>query len=251
MTQASSFISGRLIERADFAETLARFRFHLDEPLSFKPGQYATIALDIDGGLVQRPYSIASAPHEPFLEFFVEQVSEGKLTPRLWTLGLGDRLLVRRTAAGAFLLDDAGDVDCHIFGATVTGVAPFISMLRSLAVRGEQLSSRILLIHAASHPSEFGAYVEELEELASREWFDYVPTVSRPWKAFDWRGETGRVEDVFRKHLDSFACDPARAAAYACGHPQMVANLKGILKRARFAENRVKIENYFPLSRSR
>ena len=38
----------------------------------------------------------------------------------------------------------------------------------------------------------------------------------------NWMGETGRVEDIMRKHADQLGFDHSNSVAYACGHPQMV-----------------------------
>ena len=44
-TLQSAILKGELIEREDFAEDLAAFKFRLDKQLPFIPGQYATIGL--------------------------------------------------------------------------------------------------------------------------------------------------------------------------------------------------------------
>lgn len=56
------FCRVRLVERIDFTDDLALFRFQPEEPVSFTPGQYATLALEVEGKLVPRAYSIVSAP---------------------------------------------------------------------------------------------------------------------------------------------------------------------------------------------
>jgi ferredoxin--NADP+ reductase len=58
-------------------------------------------------------------------------------------------------------------------------------------------------------------------------------------------GETGRVEDVLRKHADRLGFDHTNSIAYACGQPQMVENVKGILARARFLRDQIREEEYF------
>ena len=60
-------------------------------------------------------------------------------------------------------------------------------------------------------------------------------------------GRTGRIEDVMRKHADQLGFDHSNSVAYACGHPQMVANVKAILARARFRKDQIKEEKYFSL----
>ena len=53
--------------------------------IPFYAGQYVAVGLPLGERLVERPYSICSAPHEPELEFFIELVPGRRtLTPRLF-----------------------------------------------------------------------------------------------------------------------------------------------------------------------
>ncbi len=251
MAQANHY-SAQLIERTEVAANLAVFRFRAEEQPDFVAGQYATIGIVTDGRVTERPYSIVSSPYEQFLEFFVELVLEGGLTPKLWDLKLGSTILVRRRIVGNFVLDTT--VNRHLMLATVTGVAPFVSILRTQQIErahGAKLEDRLLVIHGASRSADFGPYLRELEELSPGGWLTYVPTISRPWEESGWRGETGRIEDVVRKHIDRLGFDHTRTVAYACGHPGMVENVKGLLARASFPEEQIKEEEYFKLHESR
>lgn len=226
--------------RIDFTDHLAIFRLRPTDPIKFRPGQCATLALEEGSRLIQRPYSIASDPEDPELEFFIELVEGGQLTPRLWELGVGDSVWIRNRAVGIFKLDE--EYRLHHFLATVTGVAPFLSMLRR--ERKERRGHRFTLIHGASTSAEFGTYLQELEGLASEGWLTYVPTVSRPIQDPTWKGEVGRVEDILRKYLDVWGYD---AACYLCGHPEMVRNAKAVLQRRGLAKEQIKEESYFVL----
>ena len=243
-----NYCDAELIERTDISANLAIFRFRVAEQPSFVAGQFATIGLVVDGDVIERPYSIVSAPHEAFLEFFIELVPGGSVTPKLWELALGSNILVRSRIVGQLTLDTG--VKHHLMLATVTGVAPFVSILRTQRInrkRGAATNHRFLVIHGASQSADFGPYRRELEELSREEWLTYIPTVSRPWGEPNWKGETGRVEDVVRKHADQLGFDHTNSIAYACGHPQMVANVKAILVRARFQKDQIKEEKYFSL----
>ena len=242
----NNFCSAELIDRKDVTARLAVFRFAVPEPVQFKAGQYTTLGIRCDDDLVERPYSIVSSPSEECLEFFVELVPSGIFTPRLWSMKAGDRIQVRRRVVGQFILDH--EVKLHLMLATVTGVAPFISMLRTHDCRKDFVdgeSDQFLLIHGASRSSDFGPYRDELEELATKGWLVYVPTISRPWDEPNWQGEIGRVEDIVRKYADHQGFLDSNATAYACGHPQMVANIRDILIRALFPEQHIRQENYF------
>lgn len=237
-----------LIERRDVSANLAIFRFRVAERPSFTAGQYATIGIAVGGDVVERPYSIVSSPLEPFLEFFIELVPGGSITPKLWELKSGSTILIRRRIVGQFTLDPA--VTHHLMLATVTGVAPFVSMLRTQQIdreRGATSNHQFVVIHGASRSADFGPYCSELEELSRAGWLTYIPTVSRPWAEPGWKGETGRTEDIVRKHADQLGFDHSSSVAYACGHPQMVANVKELLARARFRKDQIKEEKYFSL----
>ncbi|HEY7547266.1 MAG TPA: ferredoxin--NADP reductase [Blastocatellia bacterium] len=239
-----------MVERRDITADLAIFRFRPDAPFTFQPGQFATLAIEVGDKRIQRAYSIVSSPEEPLLELFIELVPQGKLTPPIWELKTGDSLLMRKRAAGNFTLDEKSQMKCHLMAATVTGIAPFASMIRTHRLklaRGEAEPLRFALVHGASHSREIAIYKDEMEEAARDGWLTYIPTVSRPWEEPLWEGETGRVEDVIRKYADALGFDHTNSVCYACGHPQMIENVKAIMLRARFPKQQFREEKYFQL----
>jgi ferredoxin--NADP+ reductase len=247
---ASQYSRLTLLERVDFSDDLAVFRLRADEPVDFTPGQYATLGLKENGAErpLLRPYSVASAPGKTELEFFIERVDEGALTPKLWDLDQGAELWMRDKIVGRFTLDP--DHTYHLMAATVTGVGPYVSIvrnqLRALRSGRRDTPRPMLVLHGASRSWELGTYLDELTTLAQQaDWFEYVPTVSRPWEDPEWDGECGRVEDVLRKHLDTSPFPPDDTAAYTCGHPKMIEKAQGILERAGFAEDALHEEKYF------
>lgn len=236
----------RITERRDHAPDLWSIRVRPQQRLAFNPGQYVSLGVQVGDRVVERPYSIVSSPFEPELEFFFELVPQGGLTPHLHKLKVGDTLFMRRQAKGLFVLDTRKSRHCLI--STVTGVAPFVSMARTLerqAREGEPILHELVVIQGASRSWEF-AYREELARIAKESsWHDYVGTISRPWDDPEWMGETGRVEDVLRKHLDRHGLRPDSATAYLCGHPLMIENAKGILARCGFTDGVIREEVYW------
>ena len=247
---AAKFETATIAERIDLTPELAIFRIAPPAKLDFLPGQFASLGVEDGGRVLQRPYSMASAPHEPLLEFFLELVPGGRLTPRLWELRAGDHLLVGDQAAGTFYLDRKTGMTSHLMLCTVTGIAPFVSMIRAHQYeleRGLHAEMRYAMIHGASYVREIDYYREEMAMIARQGWFDYVPTISRPLENPEWQGETGRIEDVMRKHADALGFDHRRAIAYACGHPTMVENARAILQRARFPKIQIHTEKFFTI----
>ena len=76
--------TARMIERKDLSEDL--WLIHVDPggPFQFKAGQYATLGVDYGEKRIERAYSIVSSPYEQALEFFLELVPQGELTPHLY-----------------------------------------------------------------------------------------------------------------------------------------------------------------------
>jgi ferredoxin/flavodoxin---NADP+ reductase len=246
---AEKFFQARIVQRAEFADDLWMIRVDPGMPFSFVAGQYATLGVQTDNGLIERAYSIVSSPHERELEFFFELVPQGELTPLLYKLGPGDTVTSRKVAKGRFTLDTTSGRHKHFLLCTVTGIAPFVSYARMLLKDWQEGrfagDHELFVVHGASRSHEFG-YREEMERIAAAvPWLTYVPTISRPWDDPEWTGETGRVDDLIRKYGDQWSLDGATATAYLCGHPEMIEHGKAILKRRGWKKEALKEEVYF------
>ena len=189
--------------------------------LQFRAGQYLKLGVP---GNRSGSYSIASAPHDPHLEFCVELIAGGRLSPALFALRPGDPVTLTDRAKGSFVLATA---PCHLMVATVTGIAPLRSMLRDALHRGT--TDEFIVLHGASHGDEL-PYLEELTALAAADpRVRYLPTVSRPGvvRNRDWPHDSGRVDDLACRVAAGL--DPRRTHVYACGHPEMVKRVAGDL----------------------
>lgn len=214
----------QLVRRKDITHDLMVVWFRPEKRFFFKPGQYCTLGLEG----VERAYSIVSAPHEPELEIFVELVPHGELTPRMWRLQVGDWMSIRPSAKGLFTFEPK--YPYHLMVATVTGIAPYVSILRDYLHRGES-GHRFYILQGASYQDEF-TYDAELSELARRyDFIEYVPTVSRPAEPRNrgWRGETGRVNTIVEKYIEAFRLPREETLVYTCGHPGMIEDVKARL----------------------
>jgi ferredoxin--NADP+ reductase len=243
------FYRARITKRTDLAEDLWTVRVQAGGEFKFAPGQYATLGVDGPDKRSERAYSIVSSPYESELEFFFELVPQGELTPKLYKLQVGDEMLMRKIPKGRFTLDTKSGRSNHLLVATVTGVAPFVSYVRSLYKDWKEGKfagdHKLFLLEGASRSWELG-YCEELQKFAMQvPWLKYVPTISRPWDDTNWVGETGRVDDVLRKYADMWGLTSADSVAYLCGHPDMIEGGKGILKRIGFTKEVVKEEIYW------
>jgi len=243
------FHRARITRREDFGPDLWMIRVQPSGEFKFAPGQYATLGLQGPEKRSERPYSIVSAPHEPEVEFFFELVPQGELTPLIYKLQPGDEMLMRKAPKGRFTLDTGKGRSNHLLVSTVTGIAPFVSYVRSLYKDWKEGrfagDHKLFLLNGASRSWEFG-YWQELRTFAEEvPWLKYVPTVSRPWEDGKWTGETGRVDDLLRKYTDLWGLSGANSIGYLCGHPTMIENSMGILKRIGFTKEILKEEIYW------
>jgi ferredoxin/flavodoxin---NADP+ reductase len=243
------FYHAKITRRQDFAPDLWMIRIQAGGEFKFSPGQYATLGVQGPERRSERAYSIVSSPYENEIEFFFELVPHGELTPKLFPLQVGDELLMRKAAKGLFTLDTRTGRTNHLLVCTVTGIAPFVSYVRTLykdwkegKFGGEQ---KLFLLNGASRSWEFG-YHDELQKVAQEApWLKYVPTVSRPWDDEKWKGEVGRVDELIRKYADAWGLDGTNAVGYLCGHPEMIEHGKGILQRRGFPKQALKEEIYW------
>ncbi len=213
-----------ITRRVDINRDLWKIWLDKPEGFSFKPGQYCTIG--VEG--IERAYSIVSAPYEEEIELFVELVPppDGNLTPLLHDMREGQTVSIRPRAKGIFVFDPT--FPNQLFVATVTGVVPYLSIIRQYLRDGES-GHRFYVLMGASYVDEFG-YDDELTALAAAhsDTIRFVPTISRPGEEPNagWTGETGRVNTIVEKYVDKWGLSPADTSIYACGHPGMIEDVK-------------------------
>ena len=221
--RTDSLPQASLVYRKDITEDLMVIKLEpMEGQFNFKPGQYCTLGKEG----IERAYSIVSAPYESQLEIFVELVPEGELTPRMWKLQQGDTMSIRPRPKGIFLLNEK--VHHHLMVATVTGVGPYLSIIREYLHQGGE-GHYFYVLFGASYQDEL-TYDLELEELAKDhpDFIKFVATVSRPDEARNegWTGERGRVNNLVQKYLAEFNLPKDDSMVYTCGHPGMIADVR-------------------------
>ena len=218
-----------IAKKQEVAEDLFLIWLRPEVPYTFKPGQYITIGT----GGIERPYSIASAPHENMVELFIEHVLPehgGKLTPLLWEQHVGEFVSMRPRAKGIFVFQP--QYHNHVLVGTVTGVAPFVSMVRN-AVHEKMRGHQFFIMEGASHQDEF-VYDAELERLSENypEMVTFIPTVSRPQaeRNMGWNGATGRVNLLVEDYLAKWSLPKDDTLVYLCGNPGMIEDVTAKLE---------------------
>ena len=242
--------------------------WHLPE---FKPGQFAVLGLPASATrcafadseepppdpdkLVRRSYSMASSSVDRhYVEFYVTLVHSGGLSPRLFALKPGDRIWLGHKMGGLFTLSDV-PADRHLaLIGTGTGLAPYMSMLRTLLEPGGPRLYAV--IHGARHSWDLGYRSELIALQRMCRNFAYLPVVSRPdEEPVLWGQATGYVQDMWTSGAIAaawgFEPTPDNTHVFLCGNPDMVDDMVGILAKDGFREHtrkepgQVHVERYW------
>ena len=183
--------------------------------IAYWPGQYVDITLP--GTDTSRSFSMAnvSSRESGQLEFIIRCYPDGRFSHFLDTqLSVGDRLDVTGPF-GVFTLRDGRDSDLVFVGGGA-GMAPILSVLRSLAERG---STRKVTYYYGARTQRDLCFEKELYALTETlPRFSYVPALSEADDAEPWNGEVGFITDVVKK----YETDLSGADSYVCGPLPMV-----------------------------
>lgn len=225
----------RLLEFTDIGDDVRHFVFEAPEKevLDFIPGQFMSLSTVVDEKRITRAYSIASPPQGNLFEICLNRVEDGKLSPRLFDMQVGDQIDFQGPLGYFVLRHPAND---SIFVATGTGITPFRSILKA---------------HLPAHPRHqftlvFGVryernimYRDEFEKMtATHPSFRFWPTLSRP--SPEWEGRTGHVQ----AHVLEAIGERRDVDVYICGLKLMVDDVRAKLKELGFDRKRIIFEKY-------
>jgi predicted ferric reductase len=169
--------------------------------LAFAPGQFAWVSIEASPfRMKEHPFSISSAPSaNGRLEFTIKEL--GDFTRTIGKTRTGATAYVDGPH-GIFTGDLGASSTGLVFVAGGVGIAPIMSILRGLAVRGER---RPLVLFFCNRVADHILFRAELDTLAERLSLRVVHVLSEPPDG--WTGERGFISrDILARHLpDGFA----------------------------------------------
>jgi ferredoxin--NADP+ reductase len=178
----------------------------------FESGQFVMIGIRINGQPVLRPYSIVSPSHSDQLEFLSIIVPEGKLTPHLANIKVGDEITVKKKSAGTLVPGYLSPGKNLILLCTGTGIAPFMSIAQDPYTYDS--FEKVILVHSVREQNDL-AYFEELssgfENLEYigeivKDKFSYHPIVTGP-QLLQPRYSTAKTKPQVGKRITSLLAD--------------------------------------------
>lgn len=164
--------------------------------LRFQPGQFAWITTwDSPFQDREHPFSFSSsALNNAEVTFTIKEL--GDFTARIKNLAQGQKVYVDGPY-GAFSIDRHPHAQEYVFIAGGIGITPMMSMLRTLADRGDR---RPLTLIYANKTLEAATFLEEIEKLPERLNLKLVHVLESP--PADWNGEKGFVNaDILKRYL--------------------------------------------------
>jgi ferredoxin-NADP reductase len=207
---------------------------------SFKPGQFITLDLIIDGRAVNRCYTIASSPTRPHLiAMTTKRFAGGVVSPWMHdTLKPGDEIRAIGPMGEFNCVDHASANGKYLLLSAGSGITPMMSMARSF--HDLALETDVLFLHSARSPADI-IYRAELALMARSPGFRAVPICEHDSLGESWTGLRGRVSLPM---LQMVAPDLMEREVFACGPAPYMAGIRAMLVQAGFDMARYHEESF-------
>ena len=204
------------------------------KPLSFSPGQYATLQFTPDH---IRPYSMASLCTDEELEFHIRRVPDGRVTSYVFDqIKLGDVIRVSGPLGTAYLRTrHEGPLLCVAGG---TGLAPILSIVRGAIAAN--MDNPIHLYFGVRSPQDIYRLdqLKVLQTLHPALKLNVIVTT-------DDGGTSGRRTGLVTEAIAEDIPDFQGWRAYVCGAPPMVEATAALLRQRHMDENHIHADAFY------
>ncbi|WP_308368479.1 MULTISPECIES: hybrid-cluster NAD(P)-dependent oxidoreductase [unclassified Microbulbifer] len=210
------------------------FCFNAEQPVMFffKPGQFVTLELEIDGEQVMRSYTISSSPSVPYsFSITVKRVPGGRVSNWLHdNLKENDELAVHGPVGNFNCIDHPAEKVLLLSGGV--GVTPVMSMARWYFDTNTDVD--IAFIHSARTPNDI-IFQRELEHMCSRvPNFNLSVICERIEIGQAWNGYRGYLDKV---KLELVVPDYLSRRIFCCGPTPYMNAVRSILVDSGFDMN--------------
>ena len=231
----------RCVQIVDETHDVKTFRFVAIPAKLFvyKPGQFMTLEVQVEGQIIRRSYTISASPSRPLvISVTVKRVTGGTISNWLHdNLKVGDMLFADGPHGKFSCIDDENDKFLFISGGS--GVTPVMSMSRWLADTSHGADMRFL--HFARSPIDL-IFEHELRLMAHNT-PNFRPEfiVSRIEPGTEWSGRTGRISAEMLVE----ACPDLHARSiYVCGPAPFMEATQKLFEGLGFDMERFHLESF-------
>ncbi|MGQ7960587.1 glycine-betaine demethylase subunit GbcB [Pseudomonas sp. SP16.1] len=219
------------------------FCFMAEQPVLFffKPGQFVTLELEIDGQPIMRSYTISSSPSVPYsFSITIKRVPGGKVSNWLHdNLNEGDELPVHGPVGMFNAIDFPAERVLFLSGGV--GITPVMSMARWFFDTNANVD--MVFVHSARSPKDI-IYHRELEHMASRiNNFSLHLICEKHGLGEAWAGYRGYLN---QRMLELIAPDFMEREIFCCGPTPYMSAIKHLLQGNGFDMSRYHEEAFGP-----
>ena len=219
-----------------------------DSVISYKPGQFITLIINLNGRELRRSYSISTCPgYDNFIAFTVKLVSNGEVSRHLFrTLKTGSQINTE-APGGRFTApaEDAQQRDIFLIAAG-SGITPVFSLLKHFLLN----TSHGVKLIIQNHSVDDVIFFDRLKELALQypdqlRFFNFISIPPGP----GW--PLRRINNEILEHLVNHEMQhpPAASLFYICGPLPFMRMAEFTLRQMHFAASQIKKEIFaFPQS---
>ncbi len=222
--------AGKLLVARIFQETPTVKTFRMVSadrrrlPFTFKPGQFLSLSLPIDGKEVRRTYTVSSPPtRTSYVEITVKREVEGTASHYLHDQAREGDLIEVRALSGSFTFTGDESRGVVLIGGGV-GITPMMSVLRHLTDAAWQHD--VWMVFAVRTPHDI-IYGKELAYLQERHPNFHLQVLVEDAAGTDWQGLTGRVT---AERLSGFIPNLPSYRVYLCGPAPMMDAVHSMLE---------------------
>jgi ferredoxin-NADP reductase len=217
------------------------FCFMADQPILFffKPGQFVTLELEIEGQPIMRSYTISSSPSVPYsFSVTIKRLPGGRVSNWLHdTLHEGQELAVHGPVGLFNAIDFPSPKVLYLSGGV--GITPVMSMARWFYDTNANVD--MTFVHSARSPKDI-IYHRELEHMASRiDNFSLHLICEKHGLGEPWAGYRGYLN---HKMLELMVPDFLEREVFCCGPTPYMSAVKRLLEAAGFDMTRYHEESF-------
>ena len=221
----------RCIGIIDRSHDFKSFQFMSEEPTLFfyKPGQFVTLELMIDGKRALRSYTISSSPSRPHLiEISVKRVKNGLVSNYLHDkLNIGDTVTMKPPGGKFHCFDTV--TDKYLFLSAGSGITPMLSMARWWHDTGAHPD--VIFFHSVREPED-AVFAEDMMTFTSANRnFHYMTSFTSSTLPENWPGMKGRFNE---EKLFRIAPDFQERMIFTCGPDSFMKNVRLVLEKRNF-----------------
>ncbi|WP_152286772.1 ferredoxin--NADP reductase [Flavicella marina] len=235
-----------IIQETEQAVTLCFKNNRFINRIKYKPGQFLTLKIPINGRVENRAYSFSSNPFtDKDLKITVKKVENGLVSNYVNNVvKKGQKIAIEKPMGSFFIEPNKANKKQYVLFAAGSGITPVFSILKS--VLSEEPNSKVVMVYA-NHDQNNIIFLEELKALEKQynDRFQLVHILSHNTNPNYYSGfiTNSIVEKIFEKNEINFVEDHTYMI---CGPAGFMKNTKEILKNKGIPLNKIAVEAFKP-----